>query len=184
MDNTLKETEAKMKKAIDAFRNDLSAIRTGRANVAVLADVKVEYYGNKMPVNQVASVSVVEAKTLDIKPWDKGMVKEIEKAIMEANLGLSIVNTGDSLKVKFPELTEENRKEMVKKVKKMGEEFKVNIRNVRREGNDKLKALEKDKKISEDDLKHSETHVQKITDKFIKEIDDIVKDKEKDLMTV
>jgi ribosome recycling factor len=184
MENAIKECEAKMKKSIEAFQHDLSAIRTGRANVSVLADVKVEYYGNKMPVNQVASVSVIEAKTLDIKPWDKGMVKELEKAIMEANLGLSIVNTGDSLKVKFPDLTEESRKELVKKVKKMGEEFKVNLRNIRRESNDALKALEKNKKISEDDLKHSEVHVQKITDKFVKEIDDIVKDKEKDLMTV
>jgi ribosome recycling factor len=137
-----------------------------------------------MPINQVASVAVIEAKTIDIKPWDKVMLAEIEKSILAANIGLSVVNTGESLKVKFPELTEETRKELVKKVGKMAEETKVNIRNVRRDTNEKLKDKQKTKEISEDDLKHAEIRVQKTTDKFIKEIDDIVKAKEQDLMTI
>jgi len=184
MENTIREMEGKMKKSIEAFQKDLTVIRTGRANIGVLDGVRVEYYGNHMPINQVAGVSVIEAKTLDIKPWDKTCLPEIEKAITAANLGLSIVNTGDSLKVKFPELNEETRKDMVKKVKKIGEEAKVNIRNVRREANDKIKDLEKNKKISEDEHKHGETRIQKITDKFVADIDHIVKAKEEDLMTI
>jgi ribosome recycling factor len=184
MENTIREMEGKMKKSIEAFQKDLTTIRTGRANIGVLDGVRVEYYGNHMPINQVAGVSVIEAKTIDIKPWDKTVLPEIEKAITAANLGLSIVNTGDSLKVKFPELNEETRKDMVKKVKKIGEEAKVNIRNIRREANDKVKDLEKNKKISEDDHKHGETRIQKITDKFVADIDHIVKAKEEDLMTI
>ncbi len=184
MENTIREMEGKMKKSIEIFQKDLSSIRTGRANISVLDAVRVEYYGNHMPVNQVASVSVIEAKTIDIKPWDKTALGEIEKGIMAANLGLSVVNTGDSLKVKFPELTEETRKDMVKKVKKMAEEAKVNIRNIRREANDRVKDLEKNKKISEDDLKHGESRIQKITDKQIADVDHIIKTKEEDLMTI
>ena len=173
-----------MKKTIEIFQKELSSIRTGRANISVLEGVKVEYYGNQMPVNQVASLAVIEAKTIDVKPWDKSCVAELEKAILAANLGLSVINTGDSLKVKFPELTEETRKDLVKKVKKMGEESKVDIRNIRRDANDKIKETEKKKEISEDDLKHGETRVQKLTDKYIKEIDNIVKSKDEDLMTI
>jgi ribosome recycling factor len=184
MENTIKEMESKMKKSIDAFQKELTTIRTGRANTSVLDSVRVEYYGNHMPVNQVAGVSVIEAKTIDIKPWDKAALMAIEKAIMAANLGLSITNTGDSLKVKFPELNEETRKDMVKKVKKIGEEAKVNIRNIRREANDKLKDLEKTKKISEDDHKHGEARIQKTTDKHVSDIDQIAKKKEEDLMTI
>jgi ribosome recycling factor len=184
MENTIKEMEGKMKKSIDAFLKELTTIRTGRANTSVLEGVRVSYYGNMMPINQVAGVSVIEAKTIDIKPWDRGCILEIEKAITAANLGLSVINTGDSLKVKFPDLNEETRKDMVKKVKKIGEEAKVNIRNVRREANDRVKDLEKNKKISEDDHKHGETRIQKITDKFVADIDHIVKTKEEDLMTI
>lgn len=184
MENTIKDMEVRMKKSIEAFQKELTTVRTGRANIAVLDGVRVEYYGNKMPINQVAGVSVIEAKTIDIKPWDKTCLLEIEKAITAANLGLSIVNTGDSLKVKFPELTEETRKDMVKKVKKIGEEAKVNVRNIRREANDRIKAMEKDKKISEDEHKHGETRIQKLTDKFVADIDHIIKAKETDLMTI
>ena len=123
MDDIIREAENKMKKTIEFFTRELSNIRTGRANVAVLDGIKAEYYGSQMPINQVASVSVIEAKTIDIKPWDKTCLAEIEKSINAANLGLGIVNTGDSLKIQFPELTEETRKEMVKKVKKTGEEL-------------------------------------------------------------
>ncbi len=133
MENIINEMETKMKKTIDIFQHELATFRTGRANTAVLNVVQVECYGSKMPINQVASLSVIEAKTIDVRPWDKNILSDIEKAILAANLGLGIVNTGDSLKLKFPELTEETRKEMVKKVKKMGEEAKINIRNIRRE---------------------------------------------------
>jgi ribosome recycling factor len=127
---------------------------------------------------------VIEAKTIDLRPWDKNILQDIEKAILAANLGLGVVNTGDSLKIKFPELTEETRKEMVKKIKKMGEEAKINIRNIRRESNEKLKGMEKNKQISQDDLKHGEARIQKITDKYIADIDNLIKLKEQDLMTV
>ena len=123
MENIFAESEGKMKKVIDAFKKDLSSIRTGRANTAVLQGINVQYYGSPMPINQVASISLVEAKTIDIKPWDRNMVQLIEKALQEANLGVSLVNTGDSVKVNFPQLTEETRKEMVKKVKKISEEY-------------------------------------------------------------
>jgi len=184
MEEIFKDSESKMGKTIEVYQKELSNIRTGRANTSVLDAVKVQYYGSAMPINQVASVAVIEAKTIDIKPWDRSVLAEIEKAITAANIGLSVVNTGDSLKVKFPELTEETRKELVKKVKKMAEETKVNIRNVRRDTNDKLKEKQKNKEISEDDLKHAEARVQKSTDKFIKDIDDIAKVKEQDLMTI
>ncbi|MGD0566040.1 MAG: ribosome recycling factor [Candidatus Goldiibacteriota bacterium] len=184
MEKIYAELEAKMKKSAEHFQKELTNVRTGRASTSVLEGVKVPYYGNLMPINQLASVSIIEAKTIDIKPWDKGAVQEIDKAINAANLGLSVVNTGDSIKVKFPDLTEDTRKDMVKKVKKMAEETKVEMRNIRRESNDKAKEKEKKKEISEDDLKNAEARVQKITDKFIADIDNVVKDKEKDLMTI
>ena len=184
MEKIFAELEVKMKKSVEAFHKELIAIRTGRASTSVLDTVKVLYYGNPTPIAQVASVSVIEAKTLDIKPWDKGVILEIEKAIMAANLGLSIVNTGDSLKVKFPDLNEETRRDMVKKVKKMGEESKVELRNIRREFNDKAKDKEKKKEISEDVLKSAENRIQKATDKHIEDIDKLIKDKEKDLLTI
>jgi ribosome recycling factor len=184
MEKIYAELEVKMKKSTEHFQKELMNIRTGRASTAVLDGVKVPYYGNQMPINQLASVSIIEAKTIDIKPWDKGAVAEIEKAITAANLGLSVVNTGDSIKVKFPDLTEDTRKDMVKKVKKMSEETKVEMRNIRREFNEKSKDKEKNKQISEDDLKIAETRIQKITDKYIADIDILVKDKEKDLMTI
>lgn len=184
MEQLFTEAESRMKKNIEHFQKELSAIRTGRANVAVLDGIKVSYYGNMSPINQVASVAVIEAKTIDIKPWDKSCILEIEKAIQAANLGLGIVNTGDSLKIKFPELTEETRKDMAKKVKKLGEESKVDIRNIRRDINEKFKDKQKKKEISEDDLKIGEGKIQKFTDKYTAEIDRIVKDKEKDLMTI
>ncbi len=184
MENIIKESEVKMKKSVSIFREEVNAIRTGKANTSVLQTVKVEYYGQEMPISQVAGLSIIEAKTINVKPWDKTVLPAIEKAISTANLGLSVVNVGDSLKVNFPELTEETRKEYVKKVKKMGEEAKINVRNIRRETNEKLKHLQKDKNITEDDLKHAEDRIQKITDKFIKEIDEIVKVKEQELMTI
>ncbi len=184
MDAVFADTENRMKKAVEHFLKELAQIRTGRASTAVLEGIKVPYYGQETPINQVASVSIIEAKTIDIKPWDKGCVAEIEKAVLAANLGLSVTNTGDSVKVRFPDMTEENRKEIVKKVKKMAEEAKVDIRNIRRDGNEKIKEKEKNKQISQDELKAAEGKIQKMTDKYIKEIDDIVKDKETELMKI
>lgn len=184
MENIIKEMETKMRKSIEIFQHELSIFRTGRANTAVLNVVQVECYGSKMPINQVASMSVIEAKTIDVRPWDKNILQDIEKSILAANLGLGVVNTGDSLKITFPELTEETRKDMVKKVNKMGEETKINIRNIRREANEKIKNMEKNKQISQDDLKHGEARIQKITDKYIVDVDNMVKLKEQDLMTI
>jgi ribosome recycling factor len=184
MEKLYADLESKMKKGVEFFQKELTSLRTGRANTSVLDGVKVAYYGTPTPINQVASVAIIEAKTIDIKPWDKSVVKEVEKAILEANLGLSVVNTGDSLKVKFPDLTEETRKDMVKKVKKMAEESKVELRNIRRESNDKAKEKEKNKEISQDDLKNAEGKIQKITDRYIADIDNVVKEKEKELMTI
>jgi len=184
MENLIKECESKMKKSFDIFHQEIAGIRTGRANISVLQVVKVPYYGQLMPINQVASLSQVEAKTINVKPWDKSVLPELEKAILKENLGLSVVNMGDSLKINFPDLTEETRKEYVKKVKKIGEEAKITIRNIRREINDKIKHMQKEKQISEDDMKHGEDRIQKLTDKFIKEIDEVIKAKEQELMTV
>ena len=155
MEKIYSELDAKMKKSLEHFQKELLNIRTGRASTAVLEGVKVPYYGNLMPINQLASVSVIEAKTIDIKPWDKGAVSEIDKALNAANLGLSVVNTGDSIKVRFPDLS-----------------------------NDRAKEKEKNKEISEDDLKLAEARIQKSTDKYIADADNILKDKEKDLMTL
>ena len=142
MNQIFAECESKMKKSAEHFIKELGALRTGRASTSVLDGIRVPYYGNEMPINQVASLAVIEAKTIDIKPWDKGALAEIEKAIIASNLGVSVTNTGDSLKVRFPELTEETRKDMVKKVKKMAEETKVDIRNIKRDANEKAKEKE------------------------------------------
>jgi ribosome recycling factor len=184
LENIMNDTETRMKKTIDHYVKELSSLRTGRASVSVLDGLRVSYYGQESPVNQVASVSVIEAKTIDIKPWDRGVLGEIEKAIMAANLGLSVTNTGDSLKVRFPDLTEETRKDMVKKVKKIAEETKVDIRNIRRDSNEKIKEKEKKKEISEDEMKNNEGKIQKVTDKFIADVDHITKQKEEDLMKI
>lgn len=184
MENLIKECESKMKKSFDIFHQEIMGIRTGRANISVLQAVKVSYYGQMMPINQVASLSQVEAKTINVKPWDKSVLPELEKAILKENLGLSVVNMGDFLKINFPDLTEETRKEYVKKVKKIGEEAKITIRNIRREINEKIKHMQKEKQITEDDMKHGEDRTQKLTDKFIKEIDEVIKAKEQELMTI
>ncbi|PKL91206.1 MAG: ribosome recycling factor [Candidatus Goldiibacteriota bacterium HGW-Goldbacteria-1] len=184
MNNIFADCEGKMKKTTEHFVKELGSLRTGRASTSVLDGIKVPYYGNEMPINQVASMAVIEAKTIDIKPWDKGALSEIEKAVISSNLGVSVTNTGDSLKVRFPELTEETRKDMVKKVKKMAEETKVDVRNIRRDANEKAKEKEKNKEVSEDELKNAEGKIQKITDKAIADIDHIAKQKEEELMKI
>lgn len=184
MNPIVKDAREKMDKTIEAFRHEIAKIRTGKATTALLDGIKVEYYGNLTPLNQTANVSVLDAHTLSITPWDKTVVPEIEKAIMKADLGFNPVSDGTNIKVPIPPLNEERRKELVKLVKKFGEDYKVSLRNIRREANDGLKKEEKDKNITEDDLHHLEDEVQKVTDKHTETIEEIIKHKEKDIMEV
>lgn len=180
----LKETEARMHKAIEAVRTELVKIRTGKATTALLDAVKVDYYGTPTPVNQVGTVSVHDPHLLVVTPWDKGMLSHIEKAIIAANLGLNPSNDGTVVRVPIPALNEERRKELVKLVKKFGEEGKIAIRNIRRDANEHLKKSEKDEHVSEDERKRGEQEVQKFTDKYTKEIDSLLLMKEKEIMEV
>ncbi len=184
MEKIIKDADDRMNKSIEAFRSELSKVRTGKATTALLDGVKVEYYGNMTPINQVGNLSVLDAHSLSITPWDKSVVPAVERAILEANLGFNPVSDGTNLRIPIPPLTEERRKDFVKLIKKYGEETKVAIRNVRRDANDHLKREEKDKKISEDQLKDAEDRVQKITDDHTKTVDDILKHKEKEIMEV
>ncbi len=184
MDQTVKEAKDKMQKSIDAFASEISKVRTGKATTALLDGVKVDYYGNLTPLAKMANVSVLDAHTLAITPWDKGVVAAIEKAIMSADLGLNPRSDGTNIKVPIPPLTEERRKEMVKLVKKFSEDSKVAVRNIRRDANEHIKKNEKDKKITEDDRKRLEDEIQKMTNDFIKKIDDMVVNKEKEIMKV
>ena len=173
---------AGMTKALESFKRDLSKVRTGRASLSLLDDIKVDYYGTPTPLNQVGSMAVPEPRLITIQPWEKNLIGEIEKAILKADLGLNPNSDGQIIRLVFPPLTEERRKEMVKQVKRMGEDAKVGIRNVRREANDTLKRLEKDKDITEDDLKRGEKEIQDVTDEFVSRVDKVIEEKEKDLM--
>lgn len=177
-------TKEKMGKTIDVLKRDYGAIRAGRANAAVLDKVTVDYYGTPTPVNQLASVSVAEARILTIQPWDKSVLNGIEKAIQASDIGINPQNDGSVIRLTFPQLTEENRKSIVKDVSKMAEESKVAIRAIRRDAMDKLKKMQKASEITEDDLKNGEEEVQKITDSFIKDIDKIASAKEKEVMEI
>ena len=174
----------KMKKTIDVLQDNLSTIRAGRANPAILNKINVEYYGVPTPLTQVASVSIPEARMIVIQPWDANILKDIEKEIAKSDIGIMPNNDGKVIRLNFPELTEERRKEIVKTVKKMGEDSKVAIRTIRRDALDFAKNLKKNNEISEDELKGEEDNVQKITDKFVDEIDKIVAAKEKEVMQV
>lgn len=174
----------KMQKAISVLQENLGAVRAGRANPAILNKISVEYYGTLTPLTQVASVSIPEARTLVIQPWDANLLKEIEKEISKSDIGITPNNDGKVIRLSFPELTEERRKEIVKTVKKMGEDSKVTIRSIRRDALDFAKNLKKNNEISEDELKGEEDNVQKITDKFVDEIDKIIASKEKEIMQV
>lgn len=180
----IKDAKSRMDKSIDAFRHEIAKIRTGKATTALLDGIKVDYYGSHSPLNQVSNVSVLDAHTLSITPWDKNMVGEIDKAIRTADLGLNPVNDGTNIKVPIPPLNEERRKELVKLVKKFGEDCKIAIRNVRRDANDKLKKMEKDKELTEDLRHDAESEVQKVTDKHTETIDEIIKHKEDEIMEV
>lgn len=180
----LKQTEEKMHKAVDVVRQELVKIRTGKATTALLDGVKVEYYGSQMSLNQVANVSVHDVHTIAVQPWDKNMVGPIEKAILTANLGLNPIGDGNIVRVPIPPLNEERRKELVKLVKKFAEEGRVSVRNVRRDAIEHMKKSEKAEHFSEDERKRGEVEAQKMTDKFIKDIDSLVVAKEKEIMEV
>ncbi len=184
MNPIIKDAKHRMDVSIETFRSEINKIRTGKATTALLDGVKVDYYGNMSPLNQVGNVSVLDAHTLSITPWDKNMVQVIEKAILTSDLGLNPASDGTNIRVPIPPLNEERRKELVKLVKKFGEEAKVAIRNVRRDANDHLKKEEKNKEISEDDLKRFEEEVQKITDGHTERIDEMIEHKEKEIMEV
>jgi ribosome recycling factor len=184
MEDIIKDAKDRMDKSIEALRGELTKIRTGKATTALLDGIKVEYYGNMTPINQTANVTVLDPHTLAITPWDKSVLANIEKAILEANIGFNPVSDGTNLKIPVPPLNEERRKELAKIVKKFGEDYKIAIRNVRRDANDHLKKEEKDKKISEDQLKTAEDRIQKLTDEHTNKIDDILKHKEKEIMEV
>ena len=183
MDEKLKVYEEKMTKTMKSLNGELSTIRAGRANPHVLDKLVVDYYGSPTPIQQVANVSVPEARMIQIQPWEKKMLKEIEKAILVSDLGINPTNDGTCIRLIFPELTEERRKELAKDVKKKGEGAKVAIRNIRRDGNDAFKKL-KGSDVSEDEIKDLEETLQKMTDKFIKEVDKTVEEKTKEVMTV
>jgi ribosome recycling factor len=179
-----KNAEAKMAKSVDAFKNELQKIRTGRAHPGILDQVHVDYYGSSLPLSQVANVTLIDARTISVQPWEKSMAQKIEKAIRESDLGLNPSSMGDLIRVPMPALTEERRKELTKVVRHAGEDSKVAVRNLRRDANDQAKKLLKDKLISEDDERRSIDEVQKLTDRVIAEIDRLVHGKETEILAV
>jgi ribosome recycling factor len=179
-----KTSEGKMVQSIDALKNNLGKIRTGRANPAILDSIMVEYYGSMVPLSQVGSVSLLDSRTISVQAWEKGMGAKIEKAIRDSDLGVNPASMGDLIRVPMPAMSEERRKEMTKLVRNEGENSKIAIRNLRRDANDSVKKLVKDKEASEDDQKRAETDVQKTTDRYIAEVDRLVADKEKEILSV
>lgn len=182
MQEVFKATEEKMQKTVQGLLNEYAAIRAGRANPAVLDKVRVDYYGVETPVNQMAAISVPDARTLAIQPWDKSTLKDIEKAIQMSDIGINPQNDGTVIRLIFPPLTEERRRDLGKNVRKMGEDFKVSVRGIRRDAIEKLKAMKKNSEITEDDLANGEKKIQTLTDKYCKEIDDTAAAKEKEIM--
>ena len=183
MDERIKSYDEKMAKAIEHLEADFAAIRAGRANPHVLDKLRVDYYGTPTPIQQVGNVTVPEARIIQIAPWEKSLLKDIEKAILTSDIGINPTNDGNVIRLVFPELTEDRRKELVKDIKKKAEDAKVAVRNVRRDGNDAFKKLGKGE-VSEDEIKSLEDELQKITDKYVKDIDTLVEAKTKELMTV
>ncbi|MEW6516781.1 MAG: ribosome recycling factor [candidate division FCPU426 bacterium] len=178
------DTQERMTKALEALKREFLAVRTGRASAAILEGIRVEYYNSQMPINQVATIVTPDAKTLEIKPWDVSVLGEIERTLLKANLGLTPINDGKVIRLSFPALTEERRKELVKHVQKLAEDIKVELRNHRRKSMESLKTLKKDKQLGEDDEKSAEGRIQKLTDDFIKQVDALTQHKEKELMEV
>lgn len=184
MNEQIKNAESKMEKCIKSLEHEFSTIRAGRANPAVLDKVLVDYYGTPTPVQQMAAISVVEARNLLIQPWDASQLKAIEKAIINSDIGITPTNDGKALRLAFPQPTEDRRKELVKQIKKFGEEAKVTLRNVRRDTLEKFKTMKKNSEITEDDMKSLEKDIQKLTDKFCDNVDSAVADKEKEIMSI
>jgi ribosome recycling factor len=181
---TKSSAEQKMNKSIEAFKGNLAKIRTGRAHTGLLEHINVDYYGNPTPISQVAALGLADARTVTVTPWEKPMVATVEKAIRDADLGLNPATQGNVIRVPMPALTEERRKELAKLVKGEGEDAKIVIRNLRRDANEQLKKLSKDKAISEDDERRGQDEIQKMTDKFVSDIDKLVQEKEKEILTV
>lgn len=184
IEDTLKQMNERMEKALAALRRDFATVRAGRANPALLDKIHVEYYGTSMPINQLANISVPEPRLLVITPWDKGSLKEIEKAILHSDLGLTPSNDGNVIRIVIPQLTEQRRQELVKLTKKMAEEGRVAIRNIRRDVNEEIKKMEKAGDLSEDDSRRAHEKVQEVTDQFISEIDKLLSAKEQEIMEV
>lgn len=184
VDTVLKDLKDKMDRSIDALHREIAKLRTGRASISMLDGIRVDYYGTMTPLNQLATMSVPESRLITIQPWDGGALSLIEKAIMNSDLGLTPTNDGKLIRISIPQLTEERRKEIVKTAKKIAEGSKIAARNNRRDANEEIKKLEKDKTISQDDLKKTQAKIQEITDTYIAKIDDILKHKEKEILEV
>ncbi|PKM80585.1 MAG: ribosome recycling factor [Firmicutes bacterium HGW-Firmicutes-13] len=183
-DEVFSKTEEKMKKAVEVFKKDLGTIRAGRAVPSLLDKIMVDYYGTPTSLNQLSTISAPEPRLLIVQPWDKNIIKDIEKAILKSDLGLSPNNDGNVIRLPVPQLTEERRKELVKLIKKKAEEGRVALRNIRREANDQLKNDEKNGEITQDDLKRSQDEIQKLTDKYVENLDKVFETKEKEIMEV
>jgi ribosome recycling factor len=183
-EDELKEFREKMTKTLGTFQTDLNKIRTGRASLAIFDGVRVDYYGTPTPISQVATMAIPESRLITIKPWDTNMIGEIEKAILKSDLGVTPANDGKIIRITIPKLTEERRKELVKLVRKRGEECKIALRNIRREANDWYRSLEKEKAISEDELHKGLEDIQKLTTEFIEKIDGILEQKEKEILEI
>lgn len=184
MSERINDYSDKMQKTIDHLASDYASIRAGRANPHVLDRIKVDYYGTPTPLQQVGNISVPDPRVIQIQPWEKNLLKDIERAIQMSDIGINPTNDGSVIRLVFPELTEERRKDLVKDIKKKGEEAKVAVRNIRRDGNDAFKKLTKTEDVSEDEVKDLEDELQKVTDKFIKQVDTMIDEKSKDIMTV
>ncbi len=184
MEETIKDAKSRMDKSLEALRSELAKIRSGKATTALLDGIKVDYYGNVTLINQTGNLTVLDAHSLSYTPWDKSILSAVDKAILEANIGLNPVSDGTNLRIPIPPLNEERRKELAKLVKKFGEDSKVAVRNIRRDANEHLKRKQKEKKMSEDELKIAEDRIQKLTDDHIKLVDEVLKHKEKEIMEV
>ncbi len=183
-DDVMKQAKGGMSKAIDSLKRELTKVRTGRASISLLDDVFVDYYGTPTPLNQVGTLAAPEPRLITVQPWEKNLIPEIEKAILKADLGLNPSSDGTLIRLPIPALTEERRKEMAKLAKRFGEDSKIVVRNSRRDANETIKQLEKDKELTEDDLKRGEKEIQSLTDDFVKQIDDIVAAKEQEVMEI
>jgi ribosome recycling factor len=183
MQTLTRDLETKMNAAVEALVRELATVRTGRASAALLDAVRVDYYGTPTPINQTASISVPDARTLQIQPWEGGQLGAIEKAIMKSDLGLTPVNDGKTIRLTLPALTEERRKQLARSVHKLAEEARVAVRNVRREANDRLKAMAKDRKVAEDEERRGHDQIQKTTDRFIAKVDELLKKKEQEILS-